>query len=84
MFDKLKKLHDRMKEEGLQVAGDGFRPELVVFNVGDWSADEIAKLCQDAIDAQSPNAEEVFKSVSAPIGMKALFMTCIIYLKKLE
>ncbi|KAI8436123.1 hypothetical protein MSG28_004223 [Choristoneura fumiferana] len=65
VFDSLRNLRDRMSREGLSGGGEGALPqELVVFNVADWTADEVAQLCRDAASSSNTDgAVEFFKSV---------------------
>lgn len=45
-FNILKSLQDRMTKEGKIGQGEGFsQQELIIFNVADWAAEEVAQLC---------------------------------------
>lgn len=69
VFDSLRNLRDRMYREGLSGGGEGALPqELVVFNVADWTAEEVAQLCRDAASSSdTEGAVEFFKSVPGMI-----------------
>ncbi|XP_049865476.1 uncharacterized protein LOC126366410 [Pectinophora gossypiella] len=64
VFDGLRNLNKRMSQEGDGCAEGIQIQELVVFNVGDWSSEEIAQLCRDATATSfENNSLEVFKNV---------------------
>ncbi|KAG6453818.1 hypothetical protein O3G_MSEX008339 [Manduca sexta] len=73
LFDTLRSLRDRMMREGITDSGEGLQQqELVVFNVADWAADEIAQLCRDAL--ASSNADDAIELINntLPIDERAL------------
>ncbi|XP_063823515.1 myosin-3-like isoform X2 [Ostrinia nubilalis] len=64
VFDCLRGLRERMCQEGLG-GGEGLQQqELVVFNVADWAADEVAQLCRDAAaSAATDGAAELINNI---------------------
>lgn len=69
MFQNLKSLYERLNNEGISACGEGFLPqELILFNVADWTAQEVAQLYRDAIASSTPeNALELLDE-TMPIG----------------
>ncbi|CAH0397289.1 unnamed protein product [Chilo suppressalis] len=64
VFENLRGLRERMAQEGSSGSGEGLpQQELVVFNVGNWAADEVAQLCRDAAAAITPGAADVINKI---------------------
>ncbi|XP_060800647.1 cingulin isoform X2 [Amyelois transitella] len=74
LFECLRGLRERMSREGI-VSGGGEscqHQELVVFNVADWAADEVAQLCRDATaSSMTDGALEMINTI-APIDETSL------------
>ncbi|KAL0883793.1 hypothetical protein ABMA27_015885 [Loxostege sticticalis] len=64
VFDCLRGLRERMCQEGMG-SGEGLQQQdLVVFNVADWAADEVAQLCRDAAaSAATEGAAELINTI---------------------
>ncbi|XP_004927928.1 uncharacterized protein LOC101738576 [Bombyx mori] len=73
VFQNLKSLYERLNNEGISACGEGFLPqELILFNVADWTAQEVAQLYRDAIASSTPeNALELLDE-TMPIDECAL------------
>lgn len=68
-FGCLRDLQERMTGEGVCGGDEGFQqPELVVFNVADWPAEEVAQLCRDATVTPNPDGAIEFINAVVPIG----------------
>ncbi|CAH0668975.1 unnamed protein product [Spodoptera exigua] len=65
LFDNLRGLRERMTREGVSGCGEGLQlQELVVFNVADWTSDEITQLCRDALaSATTDGAVELINTI---------------------
>ncbi|KAM3968305.1 uncharacterized protein ACR2FA_007674 [Aphomia sociella] len=73
VFDCLRSLRDHMSREGISGGGESFyQQELVVFNVADWAADEIAKLCHDAAASSTTDGAAELISTTVLIDECAL------------
>ncbi|XP_075972771.1 uncharacterized protein LOC142974369 isoform X2 [Anticarsia gemmatalis] len=49
-FDNLRNLREQMSRDGLTGGGEEFQlQKFVVFNVADWTSEEITQLCRDAV-----------------------------------
>ncbi|CAG9791880.1 unnamed protein product [Diatraea saccharalis] len=56
LFECLRALRDRMAQEGLSGSGEGQpQQELVLFNVADWAADEVAQLLRNSTASMEPS-----------------------------
>lgn len=67
VFDTLHSLRERMSREGVSGCGEGNLHELVVFNVADWTADEVSQLCRDAVASSAAEGAELINT-TVPIG----------------
>ncbi|XP_022829661.1 myosin heavy chain, striated muscle-like isoform X2 [Spodoptera litura] len=73
LFDNLRGLRERMTQEGVSGCGEGLQlQELVVFNVADWTSDEIAQLCRDAIASATTDGAVELINTTLPIDECAL------------
>ncbi|XP_038213298.1 cingulin-like [Zerene cesonia] len=62
MFDHLRNLRERMINEGISAGGEGVS-KLVLFNVADWTAEEITQLCRSAATSSiTDGAVELFNT----------------------
>ncbi|XP_045492270.1 myosin-9-like isoform X2 [Colias croceus] len=62
LFDILRSLRERMINEGISAGGEGVS-KLVLFNVADWTADEITQLCRSAANPSiTDGAVELFNT----------------------
>ncbi|CAG4940434.1 unnamed protein product [Colias eurytheme] len=62
LFDILRNLRERMINEGISAGGEGVS-KLVLFNVADWTADEITQLCRSAANPSiTDGAVELFNT----------------------
>lgn len=69
MFDSLRGLRERMTREGVSGCGEGLQlQELVVFNVADWTSDEVAQLCRDAVASSTTDGAVELISTTLPMG----------------
>lgn len=69
VFDNLRCLHERMVQEGGTGGGEGLKlQELVVFNVGDWTADELSQLCRDVAGPTATDGAIELINTATPIG----------------
>lgn len=67
IFNNLQNLRDRMIKEGKSGEGEGLnQQELMIFNVADWAATEVAQLVRNCNPA-AEGAGEIIKAI-APIG----------------
>lgn len=58
-----------MTQEGVSGCGEGLQlQELVVFNVADWTSDEIAQLCRDALASATNDGAIELLNTTLPIG----------------
>lgn len=57
-----------MSREGVSGCGEGHLQELVVFNVADWTADEVAQLCRDAVASSATEGAVELINTTVPIG----------------
>lgn len=68
VFDNLRSLSERMSQEGVG-AGEGLHlQELVVFNVGDWTSEEVAQLCRDAVASTDTDDAVKIIDTTKPLG----------------
>ncbi|XP_035431480.2 ribosome-binding protein 1 isoform X3 [Spodoptera frugiperda] len=73
LFDNLRGLRERMTQEGVSGCGEGLQlQELVVFNVADWTSDEIAQLCRDALASATNDGAIELLNTTLPIDECAL------------
>lgn len=68
MFDTLQSMRDRMFREGVSECGEGHLQELVLFNVADWTAEEVAQLCHDAVASSATAGAADIINTTVPIG----------------
>ncbi|XP_026746875.1 trichohyalin-like isoform X3 [Trichoplusia ni] len=68
IFDSLRGLRERMTREGVSGCGEGIQlQELMVLNVADWTAEEIAQLCRDAVASSTTDGAMEFINTTTPI-----------------
>ncbi|XP_021199652.3 trichohyalin isoform X3 [Helicoverpa armigera] len=73
LFDSLRGMRERMTREGVSGCGEGIQlQELVVFNVADWTADEVAQLCRDAVASATTDGAVELINTTLPIDECAL------------
>uniref|UniRef100_A0A2A4JH61 Trichohyalin-like n=1 Tax=Heliothis virescens TaxID=7102 RepID=A0A2A4JH61_HELVI len=73
LFDSLRGLRELMTREGVSGCGEGIQlQELVVFNVADWTADEVAQLCRDAVASATTDGAIELINTTHPIDECAL------------
>lgn len=74
VFDNLRRLNERMvQESGGSGGGEGLQlQELVVFNVEDWTSEEVAQLCRDAAASTATNGAIELIDTAKPIDDTAL------------
>ncbi|KAJ8724930.1 hypothetical protein PYW07_015888 [Mythimna separata] len=71
LFDSLRGLREHMTKEGVSGCGDIQLQELVVFNVADWTSDEVSQLCRDAVASATPDGVEIINA-TPPIDESVL------------
>ncbi|KAJ8726905.1 hypothetical protein PYW08_015302 [Mythimna loreyi] len=62
LFDSLRGLREHMTKEGVSGCGDIQLQELVVFNVADWTSDEVSQLCRDAVASANTDGVELINA----------------------
>ncbi|XP_041972990.1 COP1-interactive protein 1-like [Aricia agestis] len=62
VFDTLRRLQERMQEDGIQVR-ESVSQELIIFNVGDWTTQEISQMCRDA-EGSAGDRAQMFNKVN--------------------
>lgn len=81
-FDHLRALREQMAlENGVSEYGEGLQlQELVVFNVADWTSEEISQLCRDAAASAPTDGTIEIITNTLPIGkniiLVMLFQKC--------
>ncbi|XP_072941662.1 uncharacterized protein [Epargyreus clarus] len=66
VFEGLRSLREHMSREGITGSEEELQ-EFMVFNVGDWAADEVAQLCRDAAAAAATDGAARLIDTIAPV-----------------
>lgn len=73
-----------MTREGVSGCGEGIQlQELMVLNVADWTAEEIAQLCRDAVASSTTDGAMEFINTTTPIGKTTWYFLLYFSLPKL-
>lgn len=59
-----------MNRDGNTGCGEGQVNELVLFNVADWTTEEIARLCRDAVGSSAVEGAVDVINTAVPIGKR--------------
>lgn len=82
-YEGLKSLHQRLADEGSSPYVVQLQ-ELVVFNIADWTAEEVSELCRDAAAAYCTDGAADFVSTIEPFGEITCFILAGGKVKALE